>query len=106
MASIDKIYGTDAEYREFKTWVWKNHPNKLRYFYPPVMAKSHDRPIANLPMWADVAIYNDPSCPQWVRERIEEQYGGPPPVIREGGGRPEWRITRSVTSRTYYQEES
>lgn len=78
MAAIDKIYGTDEEYHEFKTWVYHTRPHLLKYFYPPKMAKSHDRPITNLPNWADITLYRDPDCPQWVKERIEEQYAGPP----------------------------
>lgn len=79
MAAIDKIYGTNAEYDELKAWVYEQRKSLLRYFYPRRLGyeRVEPRAICNMPMAADVWLYEH--CPlEWVRERIEEQYGGRP----------------------------
>lgn len=81
MASIDKIYGSNEQYDEFYAWCRQNKPHLCRYFYPRNgYMTTTDRPICNMPGWADDALWR--ACPlEFVRDRLAEQYGpwGPTP---------------------------
>ena len=73
MAGIDKIYGTQKQYRDLKRWLKKNKPVYLQYLYPedgyPLVA----RPISNFTEEADMWLFKN--CPlSFVRERLAEQY--------------------------------
>ncbi|MCK5613117.1 hypothetical protein KAR91_65190 [Candidatus Pacearchaeota archaeon] len=75
MASIDKIYGTQAQYEEFAEWCRQNDRSLLKNFYPihSSMPEEKHRAISNFTTEQD--DYLKENCPlQWVRERLAEQY--------------------------------
>lgn len=77
MAAIDKIYGTQEEHDEFRAWCEKYNPDLLKYFYLKDGYLDRQRPITNFPTWADMWVWEN--CPiGWVKDRIREQYNGPP----------------------------
>ena len=79
MAAIDKIYGTNHEYDEFRTWIYEHRKSYLKYFYPQNQGyeRKEPRPICNMPLKADQWLFEN--CPLLsVRERILEQYDGEP----------------------------
>ena len=76
MAGIDKIYGTQDQYDDLRSWLLLNRPDFL-----PYMAESERqaglRTIANFTNEQDVWLYEH--CPfSFVREAIEWQYNGKP----------------------------
>lgn len=82
MAAIDKIYGTQKQYNEFKKWAKKQKPIKgefgfiypIDYFYPRNGCNKEKRPIANFPRVIDKWLLKN--CPiEWVTDQIKEQYG-------------------------------
>jgi hypothetical protein len=77
MAGIDKIYGTTAEYDEFKAWCKKHRPSALDYFYPREATGDFGRQITNLPTEEDIWLYDNCTI-GWVVNRIREQYNGRP----------------------------
>ena len=101
MASIDKIYGTQEQYNEFKKWLYENQKFiritydydtvtingvirkrniKYRevlpsdYLYPRNGYDKSNRPIANFPEKIDKWLLKNCKI-EWVVERIKEQYG-------------------------------
>ena len=79
MAGIDKIYGTQAQYDEFRAWMQKEKPEFLNYFYARPLAPTRKFPLTNFPIEVDAWLYKN--CPfSWVRAAIEEQYNGAPKV--------------------------
>lgn len=99
MAGIDKIYGTQFQYNEFKKWLKENQkPIKCRtgsttkkflffiiekdiyeYILPTNCLygrngyNKEDRPISNFPEAIDKWLLK--KCPiKWVTDRIKEQY--------------------------------
>lgn len=94
MAGIDKIYGTQKEYNEFKKWLKENQKpikcrigfnySKIKYEYSKCLPTEYlygrngfnkeDRPISNFPEAIDKWLLKH--CPiEWVIKRIKEQYG-------------------------------
>jgi len=95
MAAIDKIYGTQIQYNELKTWLKINQKpfkcwvgvsyssNKRKeiyemrlptqYLYPKSGYDKNKRPISNFPENIDKWLLKN--CPiEWVVNRIKEQY--------------------------------
>ena len=85
MASIEKIYGSNEQYDEFRLWIEKNKREYLIYFYERGDYDEHSphgydksRPITNFPERADRWLIAN--CPlAWVIDRINEQYNGETP---------------------------
>ena len=75
MAGIDKIYGTQEQYIEFKDWLNKNRPSAVKYLYDFLYEyKSQERPISNFPKKTDMWLLKN--CPLvWVIDRIKYQHG-------------------------------
>lgn len=86
MAAIDRLYGTQAQYDEFRAWCYEQRKSLLRFFRPRhwgTAAGMDTRSICAMPVWADKWLYTH--CPlEWVRAGIEEQYGGDPNVVAAG----------------------
>lgn len=80
MAGIDKIYGDQSQYWELWTFCYERRPSLLRYFRASHLTDKQpheERTICNLPVRADVWLWDN--CPfEWVRERLIQQYDGPP----------------------------
>lgn len=79
MASIDKIYGTMADYLELVSWLYDNQPKLLDQVYDPRydLDFQEERALSNFSNAADVWLWEH--CPlDFVRNRLEEQYGGVP----------------------------
>lgn len=101
MAGIDKIYGTQKQYNEFKKWLIENQkPIKIAYDYDMVTIKGiirkrnitykdvlpsnylyprngydkNKRPISNFPEKIDKWLLKHCKI-EWVVNRIKEQYG-------------------------------
>lgn len=76
MASIDKIYGTKAQYKKFFKWTKINHPAWLRYFYPlPLRKMKRDERFAMTNFPVDVDRYLLNNCPlDFVIAELREQY--------------------------------
>lgn len=96
MAGIDKIYGTQKQYNEFKNWLKENQkPIKCRVgftlfkgketpIYEMVLPteclyfahgyKKIERPISNFPEAIDRWLLKNCKI-EWVIARIKEQYG-------------------------------
>lgn len=79
MAGIDKIYGTNEQYEEFKTWLEAKNPDATKYLYHGDYAsdpffKDRDRPISNFPEKIDNWLLENCDI-DWVVSRIKEQYG-------------------------------
>jgi hypothetical protein len=73
MAAIDKIYGTQEQYLEFKEWLKDNKPSATRYLYPEKCTNEKDRAISNFPETIDMWLLDN--CPiKWVVEYIKDQY--------------------------------
>lgn len=96
MAGIDKIYGTQAQYDEFRAWVQKKKPAFLNYFYARPLVPTGKFPLTNFPIEVDTWLYNN--CPlMWVQAAIKEQYDGAPKVWRvELGDGPCWIWVQSA----------
>lgn len=77
MASIDKIYGTKAQYKKFFRWMDANHPAWLRHFYPiPNRRLKRDEEFAMTNFPVDVDRYLLNNCPlDFVIKALREQYG-------------------------------
>ena len=79
MAAIDKIYGTREQRRELKRFIRRSglpgyrKRALYRYFYPPSDAYG---PLTNFPAWADRWLWRQVGLPEWVRQRLREQYAG------------------------------
>ena len=80
MASIDKIFGTEKQLYEFRTWLLENKPEYLCYvtnpaswfFTKPLNADALIT-IAIFPDEASIWLYNN--CPiKHITNRIREQY--------------------------------
>jgi hypothetical protein len=93
MASIDKIYGTQAQYWELWTFCYEHRPSLLAYFRPSHVTDkrpNEERTICSLPVRADMWLWAN--CPiEWVRARLIEQYGE--------AGPPEWCSTKPIRKR-------
>lgn len=96
MAGIDKIYGTQKQYNEFKKWlkenqvpircetgsVWNGKKEKkiyemvypTDYLYPRNGYYKGDRPISNFPEKIDKWLLKHCKI-DWVIARIKAQYG-------------------------------
>jgi hypothetical protein len=77
MAAVDKTYGTFEQYKELYVWLKDNAPILIRSmnYAPQNDEKTHY--IAMFSMPDDIFLYYH--CPiKWLREQIEESYGGPP----------------------------
>lgn len=74
MAGIDKIYGTQAQYLEFKAWLeGENAQQALYYLYPEEDYNEEYRPISNFPKEIDMQLLD--CCPlEWVTDYIKSQY--------------------------------
>jgi hypothetical protein len=95
MAAIDKIYGTQKQYNEFKKWLkenqkpikcsigfeWNGNKQKetfkmalpTEYLYSRNGYDKNDRPISNFPQNIDKWLLKN--CPiEWVVNKIKEQY--------------------------------
>ena len=74
MASIDKIYGTQEQFEDFKAWLLPRKPEWRKYLYLDNGYKDIQRPISNFPTECDAWLLDN--CPmEWVTDRIKEQYG-------------------------------
>ncbi len=91
MAGIDKIYGTQEQYLEFKKWLLENQkPIKCRnystegpkyemewpseFLYDEDWDESDIRPISNFPEAVDKWLMKN--CPlEFIQKRLKEQYG-------------------------------
>jgi hypothetical protein len=70
MAGIDKIYGTQKQYHELRSWLRIWYPNGIKYLFPARggFNKNH-RPISNFPNSVDEWLLK--KCPiEWVTDRI------------------------------------
>ena len=78
MAGIDKIYGNREQWVELWGWLVIHRSQYSKFLYAPYFDNNVQiRPITNFPLYADIWLYDN--CPlTWVKERIEEQYNGPP----------------------------
>lgn len=96
MAGIDKIYGTQKQYNEFKNWLKENQkPIKCRVefslfkgketpiykmvlptecLYPRNGYDKKERPISNFPEVIDKWLLKNCKI-EWVVNKIKEQYG-------------------------------
>ena len=96
MAGIDKIYGTQKQYNEFKKWLKENQkPIKCRVgshlfkgketpiyemvmpiecLYPRNGYDKNERPISNFPEAIDKWLLKNCKI-DWVVNKIKEQYG-------------------------------
>jgi hypothetical protein len=96
MAGIDKIYGTQKQYNEFKNWLKENQkPIKCRVgyefngnkekkiydmllptecLYPRNGYNKTERPISNFPEAIDKWLLKNCKI-EWVINEIKEQYG-------------------------------
>lgn len=73
MASIDKIYGTQAQWDELHAWVERNRPDALRAFYPRPETGGPDHALTNFSQETDMWLLEN--CPlKWVTDRIRQQY--------------------------------
>jgi hypothetical protein len=82
MAGIDKIYGTQAQYDEFREWLEKNKPDAVDYLSSKVSEQvqygidftpDSIRTISNFPESIDMWLLDN--CPiEFIRERIKDQY--------------------------------
>jgi hypothetical protein len=74
MAAIDKIYGTEEQYAEFKKWLKKHKPSAIKYLYMEGgWMPNEERPISNFPQRIDMWLIEN--CPiEWVQKRLREQY--------------------------------
>ena len=76
MASIDKIYGTREQWKEFHKWCEENCPPALKYFYSieDQSWEAEEIMITNFPSEVDhFMLYN---CDiEWVTDRIWDQHG-------------------------------
>lgn len=78
MAGIDKIYGTQEQYDEFKSWLEEANPKLLRFLYDKDGYEGCDaRPIANFPTSADVWLWKHCQI-KFIRDRLMWQYEGSP----------------------------
>lgn len=74
MASIDKIYGTNQQFREMRGWLEMNRPDLLQHLYYGDYEDIKIRPISNFPEEADRWLFEH--CPlAFIHEAIREQYG-------------------------------
>lgn len=79
MAAIDKIYGTREQRRELKRFIRRlrlpgyRKRALYRYFYPP---SDEYGALTNFPTWADGLLWRQARLPEWVRERLNDQYVG------------------------------
>jgi len=74
MAAIDKIYGSQEDYNELKSWLEDNFPKGLKYLYPEEGYDKEDRPISNFPIWVDEYLIENCSI-EWVVNYIKHQHG-------------------------------
>ena len=74
MAGIDKIYGSQKEYLEFKNWLTENRPDALQYVYEEKGFNEIDRPISNFPENIDKWLMKNCSL-NFIQVRLKEQYG-------------------------------
>ena len=78
MAGIDKIYGTDEQWQELFLWLARNRPQYLKFMSLPFGYTDAQRPITNLPRYADKWLWD--KCPiKWVKARLKFQYNGKRP---------------------------
>ena len=77
MAAIDKIYGTPAQYYEFRAWCANHCPAAVDYFYPERYALRTDTngklPLTNFPERIDMWMLENCTL-EWVVEYIMWQY--------------------------------
>lgn len=76
MAAIDKIYGTKAQYDEFKEWCIKNKHAALKHFWDWEWKDDGEdgHPITSFPPELDYWMFFN--CPiKFVTDRIFNQYG-------------------------------
>lgn len=79
MASIDKIYGTMADYLKLVSWAYDNQPKLFDWIYDPRydLDFQEERALSSFSNAADVWLWEH--CPlDFARNRLEEQYGGVP----------------------------
>jgi len=79
MAGIDKIYGTEDQFIEFKNWLEVNKPDAIKYLYHGDYAsdpffKDREKPISNFPEEVDRWLLKNCDI-DWVISRIKDQYG-------------------------------
>lgn len=73
MAYIDKIYGTKAQYDEFRDWCRIKKPEALKQFYTWESDGADKQPITNFSSEIDYWMFFN--CPiKFVTDRILEQY--------------------------------
>jgi hypothetical protein len=75
MAGIDKIYGTQEQYKELRAFLVKRHRYALKYLWPEdCYTPGETRVISNFPVKVDMWLLKYCKIP-WVIEAIKEQYG-------------------------------
>ena len=82
MAAIDKIYGTNEQYDEFRSWCEKNAPGMLDFFYEKNGYEQKVRPITNTPIYADVWLWKNCDI-EFVKDQLKDMYSGVPVVEPE-----------------------
>lgn len=74
MAGIDKIYGTQYQYKELYDWLKVNRPSAIKYLYDRYGFMDEIRPISNFSDTQNAWLLVN--CPlKWVTDRIKFQYG-------------------------------
>jgi len=79
MAAIDKIYGTNKQYDEFKDWCKENAFWMLDFFYEKDDCRGNSRPITNTPVYADVWLWKNCNL-HFVKTQLESMYAGVPEI--------------------------
>jgi len=76
MAAIDKIYGTKAQYDEFKKWCSENKPEALEFFYEwyDEYNEKENYAMTNFPERIDRWLLKNCKI-DWVVAYIKDQYG-------------------------------
>lgn len=75
MASIDKIYGTEAQHKELIQWVKENNPSLSNRLYPEnkMFNPNMERAISNFSEHEDNWLKENCDI-QFVQDRLAEQY--------------------------------
>lgn len=82
MAGIDKIYGTQDQWRELREWLKKYKPEYLKqvstiFYIQEYDIKNDSGPISNFTKAADKWLFENCSL-QWVVDSIRKKYSGDP----------------------------
>ena len=76
MSSIEKLFGTHKQYKEFRLWCHENKKEALPYFYTWDTKDKEQHIVCLLPEEIDMWLLEN--CPiEWVINQIKEQYGLP-----------------------------